>query len=249
MKGWFSGEVTGTILRFAGGIFSLLLLMGCQSQSQTSGDGAVNRHHVILIGASVGKDWDLAGLPARTGARGATFETVTLYRYDKGEAVKDVLLRPMRPFRPTRSYLRGFFQPTPKVPEIVILKECAAYFPGDLPTYQTMLEKWVRQLDERKIKVAVATVVPVTREHAAAKPGRIETIRAFNDWVRDYASRTNHALLDLEAVLREGEQERFLKAEYTSGDGLHLNRAAYDLLDRRLLEVLDSEQRAGSGQR
>lgn len=221
----------------AGGAAVLMLSPGCDNSHGTQGDSQMQRH-VVLVGASVGQEWNLAGLPARAGVRESSFESIAAYQFDKGEAVGDLLLRPRRRFRPTRTYLRGFFKPAPRVPDVVILKECAAYFPGDLPSYQSRFPGWVQRLRARNIRVVVATVVPVTREHATARPGRIEAIRQFNDWLRAYASRERLDLLDLEAALREDGGERYLDGKYTSGDGLHLNRTGYDLLDRRLLQVL-----------
>lgn len=213
-------------------------IAGCVRDQTPRGEGEVNKRHVVLIGASVGKGWDLAGMPARTGLKGTTLESVVVYDFDKSGAVDDILLRPKRRFRPTRTYLKGFFQPAPLVPDTVILKECAAYFPGDLSAYEAMLQRWVMQMRGKKVRVVVATVVPVTREHAAGRPGRIDSIRQFNDWVRVFASREKLDLLDMEAALVEAGGERFLAREFTSGDGLHLNRTAYDLLDRHLEEVL-----------
>lgn len=193
---------------------------------------------ILLLGASVGKAWKLGELPQRTGNDRYALESVAFYEYDKTPALDEVLMRPKRKFRLTRTYLKGFFKPAPKLPDTIILKECAAYFPGDLKAYERLMEGWVARIRAAGIGVMLATVVPVTQEHQRKHPGRIESIRAYNDWIRDYAARERLPLLDLETALRRDETTRFLSDDLTSGDGMHLNRKAYDRLDQLLLETL-----------
>lgn len=193
---------------------------------------------ILLLGASVGQEWGVDGMPKRLGNNRFQFEAVQAWQFDKTEALEEVLIRPKRKFKPTKSYFKGFFEPAPMNPDIVIIKECAAYFPGDLVRFKSLVPKWVASIKASGRKPAVATVVPVTSEHAKNKPGRIEAIRAYNDWIREFAATEKLPLVDLEAALREDSKGRLLKAEYTSGDGLHLNRKAYDVLDKTLLNAV-----------
>lgn len=192
---------------------------------------------VVLLGASVGQEWEVGGMPKRLGNNRFQFEAVQAWQFDKTEALEEVLMRPKRKFKPTKSYLKGFFEPAPMKPDVVIIKECAAYFPGDLARFKSLVQKWVASIKASGKKPALATVVPVTSDHARRKPGRIEAIRAYNDWIRELAAAEKLPLIDLEAALREDATGRLLKAEYTSGDGLHLNRKAYDVLDKTLLDA------------
>jgi hypothetical protein len=191
---------------------------------------------VLLLGASVGQDWRVDGLPKRLGNDRFQFEAVQAWQFDKTEALDEVLMRPKRKFKPTKTYLKGFFEPAPAKPDVIIIKECAAYFPGDLTSYREMVKKWVSTIRAAGRKPVIATVVPITRARTLTNPGRIESIRAFNDWVREYAAGEKMPLIDLEAALRTDGKERLLKDEYST-DGLHLNRKAYDALDKLLLDA------------
>ena len=98
-----------------------------------------------------------------------------------------------------------------------------------------------------------ATVAPVTR--IAHKPGalnalfrrlrgrpgaarRLDGIIAFNDWIRKFARAEQLIILDLERCLRVSGDDRSLRADLHSGDGLHLNQKAYSMLDRELNRVV-----------
>jgi hypothetical protein len=188
---------------------------------------------VVLIGASIGKNWNLPDLPARLGRGGFEFEALQAWEYDKSALLDEVLMRPARKFHLTRTYLTGFFQPPPQPADVIVLKECSAYFPGDLSRQQKqdLVERWVRQARERSIKVVLATAVPVTKKRAQEDPGKQESVLAFNDWLREYARKNGIELLDLEAATRTDERERFLRADFANDDGSHVNRKAYDVLD------------------
>jgi hypothetical protein len=195
---------------------------------------------VVLIGASIGKAWNLPELPARTGSVGYEFEALQAWQYDKSDALDEVLMRPERKFHFTRTYLKGFFEPSPRPVDVIILKECSAYFPGDisLKGQKEFVEQWVREIREKNIRVMLATAVPVTRQRAAKDPGKQESVLAFNDWAREYARKNGFVLLDLEAATRTDDRERYLRDDFAVDDGSHLNRKAYDLLDKRMLEAV-----------
>jgi hypothetical protein len=48
----------------------------------------------------------------------------------------------------------------------------------------------------------------------------------------------------MERALRTDDKERYLRDELTSGDGSHLNRKAYDILDRLLIESVSTQSAA-----
>lgn len=203
---------------------------------------------ILLLGASVGKAWNLSELPQRTGNDRYALESVAYYEYDKSPALEEILMRPKRKFRLTRTYLKGFFKPAPQLPDTIILKECAAYFPGDLPTYQALMKQWVERLRGANINVILATVVPVTRQDQASRPGRIESILAYNDWIREYAAQERLPLLDLEAAVRIDGTDRFLRDDLAIDDGLHLNKQAYDILDQLLQKTLKAAEATQAAQ-
>jgi hypothetical protein len=204
--------------------------------------------HILLIGASIGQDWKLAGWPSRIGGTGYTAESMAVWEFDKTAAVNETLMRPRRPFRFTRNWLKGFFSAPPKVPDVVILKECSSYFPRDQAPAEAAFAGWAKQLRARGIKVILATAVPVTAARSARDAGKQQSLRQFNAWVRWYAAEQGYVLLDLEAALRGAEPEGYLRDAYTSGDGSHLNAAAYQVLDKELVSTLDRSTRLDSGQ-
>jgi hypothetical protein len=230
--------ILSVFLTFIGGL-ALVAYMMLNNNSIAKGQTMPNNKRIILLGASVGKAWNLKDFSQRTKNGHFSFESIAFYQYDKTEALEEILMRPKRKFHLTRTYIKGFFKPSPQLPDTIILKECAAYFPGDSETYKALIEKWVVRIRTEKIGVILATVAPVTREHAETHKDRIETIWAFNDWIRRYAAQEHLPLLDLEAALRTDETSRFLNGDFTSGDGLHLNKKAYDILDRVMLDTIN----------
>lgn len=158
----------------------------------------VAEKRVVFIGASVAKDWRLHLAFPR-------IETLVTYEFDKSPLVEQALgLRP----------------------DAIVIKECAAYFPGS-GVSRELVQGWVRRIREAGVRPALATVVPVTREHAARKPGRAEGLWAFNDWLRALGENEGVPLLDLEAALRCSAADRHLDDRLDSGDGLHLTRRTY----------------------
>jgi len=153
---------------------------------------------VIFIGASVAKDWRLHLVFPR-------IKTLVTYEFDKSPLVEQAL---------------------GQRPDAVVIKECAAYFPGP-GVRRELVQGWVRQIRAAGARPALATVVPVTREHAAGKPGRAEGLWAFNDWLRALCESEGVPLLDLEAALRCSAADRHLDERLDSGDGLHLTRRTY----------------------
>lgn len=193
--------------------------------------------HIVLIGASIGQDWELAQWPKRVGVTSYTAEALQVWKFDKSEAVEEVLMRPKRRFALTRTWLRSLLDP-PKRPRLVILKECSSYFPSDLEANERAVARWVSELQAGGIDVALATVVPVTHARSDRDPGKQQSLSEFNQWIRSYAAQQNLPLIDLDAALRTGEPGSYMRDEYTSGDGSHLNRTAYGVLDRTLLAAL-----------
>jgi len=216
-------------------IMAVILIMREIKHPEIQGTHAT---HIVLIGASIGQGWHLAEWPARVHAEGFTAESIPAWQFDKSEVLDEVLIRPARKFHPTRSYLKSLFQPPPRKPEIVILKECSSYFPGDLAVYHRSIQDWVGRLQVRGIKVVLATVVPVTHARAEQNPGKQESLLKYNEWIRQYADQHNLRILDLEAALHDGGTDKYLREEFATADGSHLNAAAYAVLDDVLRKLL-----------
>ena len=163
---------------------------------------------IVFIGASITRQWMID-------IRFPFIRVRDIYKFDKTEAIEEILS-------------------SIKPPDIVFLKECAAYFPGDLDKYRSMVRNWCDKLQKSNIRVVLVTVVPVTESHSRKNPGRIEGIWKFNDWLREITSNSDIKLMDFELALSISKDKRFLNPGYAQKDGLHLNRTAY----RKVLDPL-----------
>ncbi|NPV03130.1 MAG: hypothetical protein HPY67_00125 [Syntrophaceae bacterium] len=198
------------------------------------------KKHVVLLGASVGHDWKIDSLPERlaqnSGANRYGFEFVGDYQFDKTLTLQKILQRKQNR------------------PDAILLKECAAYFPGDLNRYQELMKSWIKKCRHAGVIPVPTTVVPVIRQqslttrmkdavkHVMGRPTsgmQLEKIGQYNDWIRSYAAGENLTVLDLEAAVRISAEDRSLRTDLHSGDGLHLNVEAYRILDSIVVPVLD----------
>jgi hypothetical protein len=189
---------------------------------------------VALLGASIGKGWEFPSLPERTGIEGLTCEFAGIYDFDKGQALRELLARP-----------RGR-------PDIIILKECAAYFPGDLNRYEGLMRGWIEDCRTLGVVPVPVTAIPVqsprtlqgklklfVKQHVLHRETRNGQIARYNDWLREYTAASGLELLDLEAALRVSRTDRTLRGDLQSGDGLHVNNRAYAILDQAFSDILD----------
>ncbi len=206
--------------------------------------GMTKQKHIVLLGASVGHAWKIEALPDRIDQSGSTqayrFEFVGEYAFDKTEALNKILQRMQNR------------------PDVILIKECAAYFPGDLPQYQELVKGWVKECKKAGVIPVLTTVVPVTKAAdlksslkdfikpllgKANTSARLESLLQYNDWIKVYAKQEGLTVLDLEAPLRVSETDRRLRSDLHSGDGLHLNAQAYGMLDKIIIPTLDQALR------
>lgn len=164
---------------------------------------------VALVGASVADHWNVE-------VRYPCVAVRTVYSFDKSAEIDRLLAEAPRP-------------------DAIIVKECAAYFPLELEGATAQVRSWVDRIRAAGVAPILATVVPVTRRHAGWKPGRLEGILEYNDWLRSYAAGASIPLLDLERALRRSDDDRHLDERWATRDGLHLRRIAYR---RRLDPIL-----------
>jgi lysophospholipase L1-like esterase len=195
--------------------------------------------HVVLLGASVGQAWNISALPERIGTQDFVFEYVRGGGFDKTNALKRIVSR------------------EENRPDVVFIKECAAYFPGDFERYKNLVKTWVEICQEADVTPILATVVPVTRLHSFKKilidivkgrdpfvdgnpfdNNRNKAILDFNDWIRLYAEKEGLAVLDMEDALRYSEMNRFLREDFAKLDGLHVNTKGFVNLDRIVIPTL-----------
>lgn len=195
-------------------------------------------YRVVLLGASIGRSWNLPAFPERMHDKNYVLESFAVWQFDKSRTLDEVLMRPKRKFHPTRSYLKSLFQPAPHLPDAIILKECSAYFPGDTKEQKELVQQWASKVNRTGVLPILATAVPVTRKRSEADQGKMDALREYNDWIGIYAKEQRLPLLDLEGALHTDPVERYLRDDLTSGDGSHLNAKAYEILDKLLYETL-----------
>jgi len=213
--------------------FLILFFIASQLPAEENGMDRGKTKNVILIGASVGKSWDLPKLPQRAGNSNYTFESFAVYSHDKTETLQNILSGD-------------------KTPDIIILKECAAFFPGNEETLKPLVKQWVKMCRENNVVPVLATVVPVVKSYPTRMlllnlmhlkfrwpKETFHTLISYNNWIHVYAKEENIEVLDLEAALRTGPDDRYLKSVFAEKDGLHINALAYKELDKAIFPVLD----------
>jgi hypothetical protein len=195
--------------------------------------------YVVLLGASVGKAWNISALPERVGTQDYIIEYVRGGGFDKSNTLKRIVSREVNK------------------PDAVFIKECAAYFPGDLQHYKSLVVSWIKICREANVVPILATVVPVTRLHSFKKilidivkgrdpftdgnpfdNNRNNAILEYNNWILRFAEQGELSVLDMEAALRYSDTNRFLREDFAKLDGLHVNLKAYTHLDRIVIPTL-----------
>jgi lysophospholipase L1-like esterase len=158
-----------------------------------------------------------------------------LYQFEKAPVVEEILVRGHKP-------------------DMVVLQECAVYFPGPLEDYQARFYRWIQQLKAAGIRPVIATTVPpaasqgwwqnlkdFVKVRVLRRESQYAQVVAFNRWLRELAQAEGIALLDLEQALRSSETDLHMHEAFNAGDGIHLNDQAYRALDKLLLELLESQ--------
>jgi len=153
------------------------------------------------------------------------------YQFDKGNVIRDIL--------------------DSDKPDIMIIKECAAYFPPEetgmsMDAYRDLIRDWVNLCRSESVIPVITTVVPIDPDNPSNWEGQLESILEFNNWIHQYCRDENISVLDLEAALRVSDGNRILDPNYDSGDGLHPNDLAYsERLDHILIPALEEALEIG----
>jgi hypothetical protein len=180
------------------------------------------KKYIVMVGASVGKSWNLSELSERMNDKKVYYGYRGIYAFDKTAVLQKLI----------KSQLK---------PDAVIIKECAAYFPRESGTGINAIKEWVQVLQDAGIQPILATVVPVTEAHdAERKTPRMASINAFNEGIRTICSEKGILLLDLQKMLSNNKkEERYLDEKYAVQDGLHLREETYKSeLDMLLVEFV-----------
>ena len=196
-------------------------------QPSESYSGELENAKIAFVCASVGSAWNIdEHFPQ------LNISVYDEYQFDKGYRIQEIL-----------DYER---------PNIMIIKECAAYFPPDscgssMSAYQNLIRDWVNLCRAQGVSPVLTTVVPID-PHNPSNSGQsqLNSILDFNDWIKQYCSNENISVIDLEKALHTSETNRSLNPAYDSGDGLHLNERAYsEKLDNILIPALERALETG----
>ena len=231
------------LLRILTSFFILLSACTHSTGNQEPVNNPVNskgKKRILLLGASIGRNWNIPSLPERIANHDYIFEYVDGGAFDKSAKLMEILAR------------------QEDKPDAVFLKECAAYFPGDIKHYQSLMKQWVEACRKANVIPIPTTVVPVTRWHflkkfavdivklrnpfrlgSPLKANRQLAIQAYNDWIRSFCAQNDLLMLDLEKTVRISEKNRYLRSDLATVDGLHLNQKGYQLLDQIVIPTIE----------
>lgn len=214
-------------------VAALALLVPACGVSPTRGDPMSRSVRVVYIEASIGRRWQLEEFGRRVGDERFQVRHLAEYAFDKSARVAEAL------------------NDSAGRPDFVVLQECSVYFPGPLEEYQRLYAGWIARLRAAGVTPVVATSIPPARRRSVleqagefvksrllGRPRRYEQIVAFNSGLRALARDEGLPLLDLEAALQAAPGDAHLAPRFDSGDGIHVNAAAYAVMDRALVDLL-----------
>jgi hypothetical protein len=171
---------------------------------------------VVFVGASITENWDFDRYFA-----GYKFQKVIHYDWDKTQVWDQV------------QALR---------PDIVQVKECAAYFYSEggtpLGEYESSVRSMVELIRGIGAIPVLCTTIPVDVGHGGCTQAQLDDLRAFNDWLRSYCSSQSIVLMDYYQRIADAQGQ--LPSACHDGDGLHPNSAGYDILSPLVIPTLES---------
>ena len=193
---------------------------------------------IVFIGASIGRNWDLKTYHER--------KSINDYKilFEHGGSQFDKTKK-------IRKIIQGNSPPS-----IMIIKECAVYFPGDTVRYKELILSWIDISRKNNVELILTTVIPVSHFHRyilvfidcliknrlkftdAWNNIRYKEISAYNDWIRNISKENKINLLDFAEIL-SSTKDGFLLLKYSRIDGLHINKHAYNVLDEYLLKFFE----------
>lgn len=198
-------------------LFSLVLVLAVNQCKKADGaNGPLADLTVVFVGASITENWDFDQYFG-----GYDFQKVIHYDWDKTQVWDEV---------------------QDLNPDIVVVKECGAYFysGGGTPLgdYENCLRSMVDRIRNIGVIPVLCTTLPVDVGAGDCTQAQLNDIRAFNDWVRGYCADHDIALMDYYARIADSQGQ--LPASCHDGDGLHPNSAGYDILSPLVVPTLES---------
>ncbi len=170
---------------------------------------------VVFVGASITEGWDFAKY-----FPGYNFEKVVYYEADKTQAWSEVAVYH---------------------PDMVVVKECAAYFYADggtpLGEYENVMKAMVTLARDAGAVPVLATTIPVDVGFGGCTQHQLDDIVTFNNWVRNYCGANGVALMDYYNRIADASGQ--LPRNCHDGDGLHPNDHGYAVLSPIVIPVLE----------
>lgn len=201
-------------------LLSLVLLTALfqckKADDNGNGSGDLRDLTVVFVGASITENWDFDHYFA-----GYNFEKVIHYDWDKTQVWDEV---------------------QDLHPDIVLVKECGAYFytEGGTPLgeFESSIQSMVDRIRNLGAIPILCTTLPVDVGYGDCTQAQLDDLRAFNDWVRSYCSGQGIILMDYYQSIADAQGQ--LPATRHDGDGLHPNSAGYDVLSPLVIPTLQS---------
>jgi len=190
----------------------LLLSMSACGNGGSSGNTGSSL--VVFVGASITEAWDFDAYFA-----GYSFRKVIHFDPDKTKVWGEI---------------------ADQEPKIVVVKECAAYFYAEggtpLADYESIMTRMVALIRGIGAVPVLATTIPVDVGSGDCTQLQLDDTRAFNDWIRGYCVAEGIVCLDLAGAIADAEGQ--LPTAFHDGDGLHPNKAGYDVLSPIIIPAL-----------
>lgn len=178
-------------------------------------DGKTDSLRVVFFGASITNRWDLKKY----------FPEIHSVNRGVGGYVPDLLAK----------YKSNVLDLKPKA---VAIKFCSINFRPSIPAYYLKdgLQVMVQTAKTAGIIPIITTVIPVGKP--AARIGdysAIDSLRAYNEWVREYAKANSLYLIDYAKAIEA--ENGFLPQECTT-DAIHLTDTGYDIISNAARPVI-----------
>jgi len=180
-------------------------------------DGIVEPDRVVFFGASITNRWDFHKfLP----------EYKIINRGVGGQLVPAMLTRFKRDVIDIQ-------------PDAVIIKFCSINVRPQMPlsVMEDAMTMMVQLAQANGITPIVSTIIPPGKPEAHIGDfSVIDTLKEFNQWVRDYAAENSLYMIDFAGAI--GDENGFLPRD-CSTDPVHVNDKGYDILSKAVAPVLD----------
>lgn len=199
-------------------LLALVLLAALHQCKKADEDGSndLSDLTVVFVGASITENWDFDHYFS-----GYDFRKVIHYDWDKTQVWDDVQALH---------------------PDIVLVKECGAYFytEGGTPLgeFESSVQSMVDHIRNIGAIPILCTTLPVDVGKGDCTQAQLNDLRSFNDWVRGYCSSQSIVLMDY--YQRIADTQGQLPTACHDGDGLHPNSAGYDVLSPLVIPTLES---------